>query len=322
MLNTSDFNTSKLAYPMSAAETFHGIANLWRAARWTKNLPLLFLLAGGVLLSSHAPPWQVLAVCVGTVLTSSAFMTHLNNLTDRELDKVKKPELYRWMSAHPKLTILVMSLEAGLTLAGISWLLGAGYWLSGLSLAVYFWLTVQYSYNTLQLSNPAGTRWKCSITGHFVVLVSGYSALWIAGAGLAPLETILVPNWILLVLLVSLSEYSLFLGESAIDAAEEHAAGVGTMSARFGARRTSFVALGLSLVSVLGLGALMAIPGQQVSLLLFAFLPAFALRLGVLAVLTKTRSLSQDHTLRSVLPDLIFYGARVSTVVSLLVLTR
>ena len=53
------------------------LGNLWRAARWSKNVPLAFLIVAGVLLPASSPNFLVLGVSLITLLMASAFFGYI-----------------------------------------------------------------------------------------------------------------------------------------------------------------------------------------------------------------------------------------------------
>lgn len=302
-----------------AASVRAALGGMWRAARLAKNVPLAFLVIAGAFTAPRWPGPGLLVTSLAILLVSSAFMTHLNNLTDVELDRVRKPQLWRWMSADPRVTVGVLGLELGVVLGGIGVLaLVAPAGAAGL--AAFTLLTTLYSYNFFRPRQGVARRLKAHWLGHFVVCVGGYLSLWVVGhasGGGASIESLL--PWLPAFFFVSLSEYSLFLAESAIDAREERALGLATFARRLGRHGSSVLALLVWLVAVLGLlahGLTLDADGRE--RVLFAFGPALLAR-GVVDLLLALR-LEQDDVLRARLPDCTFWASRLLTAVTLAIL--
>ncbi|HEU4404394.1 MAG TPA: UbiA family prenyltransferase [Polyangiaceae bacterium] len=294
---------------------------LLHAARLRKNLPLLLLLAAGALTAPGGPRPGLLAAATAFTLVASAFMTHVNNLTDAELDRERKPHLFAWMSADPPLTRAVVAAEFAAVAAGLAAfalarpLLAAG-------LAAFTALTTLYSYNFLAPARAVAWRLKAFWWGHFAVCLGAYLALWLAGHFCGAGSTWgAFAGWLPLFFFVSLSEYSLFLTESAADAAQERRLGLKTFAALLGRRRSSVLAVGVWLAAAAGAAAYAAFAPSPAArrLALVAFAPALLLRGAANAVLALGHDDGRDEALRSQLPDLVFWGGRLITVYSLAV---
>ncbi|WP_437339448.1 UbiA family prenyltransferase [Sorangium sp. So ce394] len=308
--------------PTSAARPPPAFLGLWRAARWKKNLPLTLLLFGGMLVSPAPVDAGAAAVALLTLLASSAFMTHVNVLTDAELDASAKPELYRWLSVSRTFTARAMAAELLASAAGIGWLLARGRALAGLGLGAFLALTVLYSYNYLSPGAAAARRLKAYWWGHLLTCLVSYFALWGAGLGLHTSgDARALAAWGPAFLFVSLSEYAVFLSESAVDAAEERRAGLKTLAALLGRRGSSLAAalLWLAAAAGLSLAGALASPEQR-RLLLVCFAPAVLWRGSVVALLAAPLDQHRDRVLRLAVPDVTFFGSRLLTVVSLVVL--
>jgi hypothetical protein len=294
--------------------------NMLRAARLEKNVPLLFLVLAGALTQPSHLNVGLLCVSLALTLVSAAFMTHLNIITDVELDRDEKPHLWRWMSGDPGLMMAVLGLELGVVLGGMA-ILALVAPIVAAALAVFTLLTVLYSYNFLSPSNGVAWRLKAHWLGHFGVCVGGYLSLWIVGhASSASASLASLSRWLPVFFLVSLSEYALFLAESAIDAGAERRCGLETAACLLGRRGSSLVALGVWLSAAIGVSAYAAFrlePGLR-NLVVLAFGPALLAR-GLVVVLLAL-GLERDQVLRSKLPDAAFWGGRLLTVVTLAVL--
>jgi 4-hydroxybenzoate polyprenyltransferase len=298
----------------------HPLQQLLKAARFAKNVPLLFLVIGGALTGTGGVGPLLLGSALLVLMVSSSFITHLNILTDAELDKDKKPHLYRWMTADRRLMKGVLVGEAVFVLAC---LLVLSIWRFEvfLGLAGFTVLTTLYSYNFL-VPPELAVKWrlKAHWWGHFVVCLGAYLSLWLAGhfcsLGSTPAT---FSRWFPIFFFVSLSEYSLFLSESAIDADEERAHGVNTFAGVLGRNKSSILAVVVWCLSALGLVMQAALPSSpEMSLMvLVAFVPALVLRGGANLVLALPRGQVRDEALRLKLPDLVFWGSRLATVVTL-----
>ncbi len=298
------------------------LGGLWRAARWKKNLPLALLLGGGMLASPGPVDVAAAAVALFTLLVSSAFMTHVNILTDAELDASAKPELFRWLSVDRSFTRRALAAELLASVAGVGWLLARGHALAGLGLGAFLALTVLYSYNYASPGAPAARRLKAYWWGHFLTCLGAYFALWSAGLGLlASGGAPALAAWAPAFLFVSLSDYAVFLSESAVDAAEERKAGLETLAALLGRRGSSAAAVLLWAFAAAGLVLAFARAGvEQRRALLVCFAPAVFWRGVVVALLAAPLDGRRDRLWRLAIPDVTFLGSRLLIVVSLGVL--
>lgn len=294
--------------------------NIVRAARLKKNVPLLFLVVAGALTVPAQLNVGLLCASLGLALVSAAFMTHLNIITDVELDREEKPHLWRWLSSDPGVMMGVLGLELGVVLGGMV-ILALLAPLVAAGLAVFTVLTVLYSYNFLVPSNGVAWRFKAHWLGHFMVCVGGYLSLWVVGySSSSGASRGSLSGWLPVFFFVSVSEYSLFLAESAIDAGAERRSGLETAACLLGRRGSSLVALGVWFLAVAGVAAY-AVFGLEPGLrprVLVAFGPALLAR-GLVVVLLAL-GLERDQALRSKLPDVAFWGSRLLTALTLLVM--
>jgi 4-hydroxybenzoate polyprenyltransferase len=301
----------------SPAQRREALRNLLRAARLKKNLPLLLLVLAGALLTPPRLNWGLLCASLVLALISASFMTHLNILTDVELDREKKPQLWRWLSGDPQLMVGTLGLELGVVVGGVA-VLALFAPLLALGLALFTLLTVLYSYNFLRPASAVASRLKAHWLGHFAVCVGGYLSLWVVGYCSGRPSLASLGSWLPILCCVSLSEYSLFLAESALDADEERRHGLATAAHLLGRRGSSIAALCLWLVAS---GAITAYAvGLAPALrerVLIAFGPALLAR-GVTALLLAL-PLQRDEALRSTLPDAVFWGSRLLTTLTLAV---
>jgi 4-hydroxybenzoate polyprenyltransferase len=291
------------------------------AARMKKNLPLLLLPISGTFTAGPERRPDVLALGLGVLLIVSAFMTHINILTDAELDRDKKPHLLLWLTADVALMKAVLGLELVLVVAGLGVLAWLGAPQVCLGLAVFTAITTLYSYNFLAPSRPVEARLKARWWGHFAVCQGAYMCLWYAGHFCAHGSSwATFREWLPIFCLVSLSEYSLFLSESAIDASEERKAGLRTFATLLGRQWSSVLALGVWCLSAIGLGTCLLLmpPGFMQGVVAMAILPAIAMRGIVEVMLVLPRAAWRDDALRSTLPDAVFFGSRIFTAAALL----
>lgn len=295
------------------------LLGLYRAARLGKNVPLLLLVLAGALTAPARPRLGPLAASLALLLVSSCFMTHLNILTDVELDRERKPHLWHWMSADPRVTIATLGVELGVVLGGVGVLalVAPG---SALGLCVFTLLTTLYSYNFFAPKRAIARRLKAHWLGHFVVCVGAYLSLWVAGhAGGGGASPVTLASWLPVFVSVSLSEYSLFLSESAIDAQQERQLGLATFARILGRHGSSVLALSVWLIAAVGfvLSCLPLEAGVRERVLI-AFAPALLARGAVDALLALR--LRRDEVLRARLPDVTFWASRLLTAATLALL--
>ncbi|CAN5251646.1 hypothetical protein BH09BAC1_BH09BAC1_14000 [soil metagenome] len=287
---------------------------IWHAARFWKNIPLLLIYFSGLFLVDNDASWHVVLMGAIVLMSASFYMTHLNVITDHELDKAKKPDLYNALNQNMRLSKNVMAFEFLLSIFGLVglWILGYGY--AALALLVFFIVTIIYSYNFITFNSPAKHRLKVYWWGHIIVLILGYLALWLAGYFIAkPLVDDSLPFWVVLFSMVSLSEYSLFLLESSIDHKEEKEHKLKSMSALIGDKATNTVSL---LLGILALAMLLCIPlwfDVSLHLLLAAFLPPMILRVAFEFYVLLSGSFTKRHYLKFHVPDILYLGTRLYT---------
>ncbi len=182
-----------------------------------------------------------------------------------------------------------------------------------LGVAVFTLLTVLYSYNFLVPSRAIAWRFKAHWWGHLLVCVGAYLALWVAGHFCASASTpASAARWLPMFFFVSLSEYSLFLSESAVDAVEEQQAGLNTFATLLGRHGSSVLALAVWLASATGALWSLHWVGPHA---LIAFAPGIAAR--GLTDITLALKLRIDERVRLKLPDVVFWAGRLATVLVL-----
>lgn len=290
------------------------ILNVISAARLWKNLPLLFIFLSGVVLCGgvgNIPLPLVITGIIG-IAFSSAFMTHLNIITDRELDLIEKPHLYRMLSSNKMVMKSSLIIELFITFLAITLFIGMGYIVSGLMILLFTIVAILYSYNFFS-SEPQRKRLKVHWIGHFIILLIGYISLWSAGFFICGnLSDFL--NWLPIFVSISLSEYSLFLFESSVDQRAEKEKRLKTLTAILGQQKTTIIAIVMALVSFILL-IIMFFLGINAQIIMFSFLPVSILILFFLITVSYKRLYLYSETFK--IPDLIFNFGRIYILLSL-----
>jgi 4-hydroxybenzoate polyprenyltransferase len=170
----------------------------------------------------------------------------LNVWTDRELDRERKPELFLGLTRNPLPTLVLLALEAlSFTLAVLA-LFRMGDERRTAWLLAFSFLFNLYSFNFFVPHRGNSRRFKLYWWGNLLAAGGGYFTLWMSGFGdawnsnPAPLT--------ILAAFCATSEYAMFLGECATDAAEERAQGLRTLPAMFGRRGTLLFSIGVCFV--------------------------------------------------------------------------
>lgn len=251
-----------------------------------------------------------IAIALAAIAFISAFMTHLNIITDRELDLIKKPHLYRMLSSDQRVMNIALLAEAIVPVGGIIYLMVGGNLATGVSILLFLIVTVLYSYNFFS-RHPRRTRWKVYWHGHFFVLIVGYMALWYAGYYMSSTGGGL--SWFPVFLGISLSEYGLFLFESSVDINEEKAHKLKSMAAIMGAVRTVYISLGISVVAVLLIAA-SAWGAAEAAVILYGFLPP-AVFITLFLTVAALR-IGTGAGLMYKIPDIIFNLGRIYIVLA------
>lgn len=282
------------------------IANIVLTARIWKNLPLLFIFLSGMIIGNNKIIFEVAIVAIVAIAFSSAFMTHLNIITDRKLDLIEKPHLYKMLSTNVSVMKGALSLELLIVLIGIIMLLILKAYFTAGFILCFTVVTILYSYNFFS-SRPEENRLKVFWHGHFFVLITGYLSLWYAGffAG----NTIDHPtSWTFVFLSISISEYALFLFESAVDQKAEKQIKLKTIAALLGKARSTYLSVGLALLGLLLLYySYSYCPNKQI--LNLSFLPVSMFIFLFLAYVSAKRLYAKQETYK--VPDLIFNIGRL-----------
>lgn len=282
------------------------ILNVISAARLWKNLPLLFIFLSGVAIGSDGESLCFILLGVVGIAFSSAFMTHLNIITDRELDLIDKPHLYRMLSSNKNVMRIALVLELFMTIMVITFFIIKGYITSGLMILLFTVVAILYSYNFFS-SNPKRRRLKTHWLGHFTILMLGYVSLWAAGFFLEGSFTNFL-EWLPVFISISLSEYSLFLFESSVDQKGEKEKRLKTLTAILGRQKTTFVAVIIALISLVLLFVLL-FRGAYTPLIELSFLPVSILIFFFLIIVSYKRLYLNSETFK--IPDLIFNFGRI-----------
>jgi 4-hydroxybenzoate polyprenyltransferase len=285
---------------------FPHITNIILTARVWKNLPLLFIFLSGMVIGSNQIIFEVAIISVLSIAFSSAFMTHLNIITDRKLDLIEKPHLYKMLAANVNVMKGALAVEFLVVLIGILLLIILKAYLTAGFILCFTLVTILYSYNFVS-SRPEENRLKVFWHGHFFVLITGYLSLWYAGFFIG--NTIENPtNWLLVFLSISLSEYALFLFESAVDQKAEKLTKLKTVASLLGKERSTYLSVGLSFVSLLLLFySYKYCPNKQIFNL--SFLPVSVFIFLFLAYISVKRLYTKQETYK--VPDLIFNIGRL-----------
>lgn len=236
----------------NSSGSYAGIARLLRvlaAARVYKVLPLMLLVAIAALSRGTVRPLAFVSASVFVFLVVVIGM-HLNAITDRAVDRVRKPHLAEWTMSVPRTLRVVLTVEA---LASLVFLLIAAAAAPStriiFSMVLLSILSTTYSFNIFIPSRGGPLRGKIHWLSHALTTWGSYFCVWMIGFDCAePALPNAASSPVLLALSLSLVDYGVFMQESANDWAEERAAGFRTLPALWGQHRTS--ALGLALVIV------------------------------------------------------------------------
>lgn len=290
-----------------------GIARLMRvlvAARLYKVLPLVALVAIAALANGGVQPLALVAAG-GYVLIVVVIGMHLNAITDRAVDRVRKPHLAEWTMSDPGTLRRVLAAE---TLTCVILLMIAA--ATAPSAGIVFWmallaiLSTTYSFNIFIPSRGACLRGKVHWLSHALTICGSYVCLWMIGLGCATqAQPDLAGSSVLLALAFAVVDYGVFIQESANDWAEERAAGFRTLPSLWGQHRTSD--LGLALViggavlawyqmgwssGVTAVDALLCLLGLQL--------------LGTVACAVTSRLSAVGRSTEGLM-DIVFWGSRV-----------
>jgi hypothetical protein len=293
------------------------------AARIWKNLPLLFLLISGYAITYEKGNYETILIALFTLSFSSAFMTHLNIITDKELDAIKKPDLYKLLSQDKKITKTVLIAEAAAVVFGLVLLLMVRAYMPALFIFIFTCAAILYSYNLFTPSNAVKNRLKIYWWGHFLMLMIGYFSLWLAGyyCGEPVASSYDIKLLFSIFFLVSLSEYSLFLVESSVDSIEEKNHSLKTAVALLGDTKASLLAILMCMLSLIGLFYMKAQADEKLQLwIAVAFAPGIIIRLLVEITIVLIRSANLNYLWRLKVPDIIFNGTRLYTLITLFML--
>ena len=287
------------------------ILNIILAARIWKNLPLLFIYLSGLMIGVEKPDLKVIIISLVGISFSSVFMTHLNILTDRNLDLIEKPHLYKMLSSNPTVMKGAFILEGFITLISILLLVFFDFYLTALFIFTFTIVTILYSYNFFS-KNPEINRFKVFWHGHFFVLISGYLSLWYAGF-FSGTNTENAFNWMLVFLSMSLSEYALFLFESAIDRKAEKMSKIKTIAAVFGRKISTYFSILLSFFSIILLTIVYFLSNKN-NIIIYSFLPVIVFIFLFLFTVSLKRLYKKEETFK--VPDLIFNFGRIYILLS------
>ncbi|MCB9365506.1 MAG: UbiA family prenyltransferase [Flavobacteriales bacterium] len=295
---------------------------IFYAARFFKNLPLLFIFLSGCFLIT-TPNFAILLLASIAILSSSFFMTHVNVITDYELDKVKKPSFYNALARNRKLSKIVIISEVIIFILALALLVILGYSYTSLFILLFSIVAIAYSYNFFS-NKPKEKRLKVYWWGHFLVMMVGYTCLWLSGLSLSPqfITRADLLLWVLLFLCIALSEYGVFLLESSIDYKEESVFKLKSMPSLIGEENTIKLSAFIGLLSILSSAFLILNNNWHVQLYVFAFLPAMLVRcLYEIFIIFVSNKDKRQH-LKKYIPDILFIGTRLYTLIVILILMK
>lgn len=303
---------------------YQAVFSVLLAARMWKNLPLLYLFLAGFAINYTGLHLDDLCLSLWAIVFASVFMTHLNIITDKELDAQSKPDLYKLLSQDARVTTIALVIEFSLCLAGILALLIKSAFYPTACISVFTIVAILYSYNFFTPAHAAQNRLKLYWWGHFGVLLTGYVSLWLGGYFCAIGNKAVLNSttlwWLLIFVLVSLSEYSLFLLESSIDVKEEQAMQLKTTVALLGSRNTAIAAIVLCSAALAGFMWIAQVAPIGKQLLYIAFLPGILLRLVTEMIILLLRAGKMNYLWKLKAPDIIFNSTRLYTLISILLL--
>lgn len=310
----------------NSSGSYAGVARLLRmlaAARVYKVLPLVLLLAIAALSRGTVRPLALVSASAFVFLVMVIGM-HLNAITDRAVDRVRKPHLAEWTMSSPWMLRAVLTVE---TLASLVFLLIAAAATPSTRIVypmvLFSILSTTYSFNIFIPARGGPLRGKIHWLSHALTIWGSYFCLWMVGFDCAaPALSNAASSPVLLALFLSLVDYGVFIQESANDWAEERAAGFRTLPALWGQYRTS--ALGLVLVIV---GAVLSWHGiGQLSSISAVYALQFLLGLEILGAVASAATAQQpmdsaapDRRNTEQLIDIVFWGSRLIPLVLLLI---
>lgn len=289
--------------------------NIISSARIWKNLPLLFLFLSGFMINySHHITETIIILCLIAISFASAFMTHINIITDKELDAKSKPHLYQKLTANRKVMIGGITLELLVVIIICYYLLLTDFQTTALFIIAFTLAATLYSFNFLSVS-PIKNRLKVHWIGHFISVISGYLSLWLSGFYLSD-NNEYVLFWLPVFFASSLSEYALFLFESSIDTNEEKEFKLKTIAAKYGEKTSTNIAILLAGLSAFTLILLAVFRTEPI--IKYSFLPIALFIFGFLLYVSYKRLFLKQSYYK--IPDLIFNFGRIYVLLSIIYL--
>lgn len=303
-----------------------GIARLLRvlaATRVYKVFPLVLLVAIAALSRGTVQPLTFVSASAFVFLVVVIGM-HLNAITDRAVDRVRKPHLAEWTMSGPWTLRAILTVEA---LACLILLLITA--TVAPSTRIIFWmvllsiLSTTYSFNIFIPAQGGPLRGKVHWLSHALTVWGSYFCMWMIGFDcVEPAFAIAASSPALLALFLSLVDYGVFMQESVNDWAEERTAGFRTLPALWGPRRTS--ALGFALVIVGAalswheIGRLSSI-GAAYALWFLLGLELLGTAVSAATALQSMDSAAPDRRSTERLVDIVFWGSRLVPLAFLLI---
>jgi len=303
------------------------IENLYfflKAARFWKNIPLVLTFLSGFFINFKNVQFNIgiLLVAFIAILISSFFMTHINVITDYELDKDSKPEFFNFLNINYKFSIKLIWLELVIVLVLLCFLIIKSYYFTALSIFIFIAIATLYSYNFLLGFSVFSLKYRLKVFwwGHFVVLIIGYMSLWFAGFYLFGSS---LDNqfwlWFISFLLFSISEYSLFLIESSIDVKEEIKLNLKSLNAILGTKKTNIIAILLNVISIFGIVLIVNVYNFQSQILYFAILPMMIVRLCFELFMLNKNNMQLRHKYLRTIPDILFNFTRLYILIVIII---
>jgi hypothetical protein len=225
-------------------------------ARPGKIAPFVVVFLNATLLSAAEVDWRGFLSGSLFILASCSSGMRLNVWTDRDLDLVKKPELYAHLARSLFFHLVLAAAELAVSATCFAYLVLRQDLARALWLLAFTALFNLYSFNFVVPHRGKEYRLKIYDWGNLVTAGGGYYSLWMAGLSGAGTGMGLRTR-LLFASFCALLEYSVFLSECATDADEEKASGLQTLPAklgRFGTVLTAWLACAALTAAWFGVG--------------------------------------------------------------------
>lgn len=295
---------------------------IFRALRVRKVIPVLFVLLSGSVIVGQIPSIFHLSVASIFILIVAFLGNELNIIADAEIDKYKKPHLFRWLTQDNQLLRNILRIEVFIIIIMLIYIflqLRVALAVALLSVAVF---SLLYSYNFLLPRHGVQYRLKVFWWGHALSMIMAYFSVWFSGylCSLGAGDVISLP-WVRFFVALALLEYSVFLVESAGDAKEEKEHYYHTLAALLGYHRTTYISIVIWLIGAfLLVFAITQLPVvmERRYIIIIALLPAVIIQglcCGFSIVVTKGEGFSKKF---DKFVDTAFWASRLFTLLILL----